>query len=136
MALDDRILDVGPEARVGKRRLPLFRQIISSTMTRRLRSFIHKIGHVAPRKLGDAELEARGRHEDDPSVLSFERQDHVQILQRVGRARVHEIADRGRSHHKAVVFEKISLIAFREVSSSVECSRNRVVVPHIAVLPP
>ena len=69
--------------------------------------------------LGDSELEARGRDEDDFLAPALQRQNHVEVLERVRRARVDEVADDGRARDEAVVFQEVGLVALGVVRTSV-----------------
>ena len=58
------VVGVRPEARVGEVGLPLGHQVVARAVRGRLGALVHKVRDVAPRELGDAELEAgRGREE-------------------------------------------------------------------------
>mmetsp|Transcript_17637 Transcript_17637/g.34415 ORF Transcript_17637/g.34415 Transcript_17637/m.34415 type:complete len:354 (-) Transcript_17637:1068-2129(-) len=80
--LDYRVLDVGPEAGVGEIGLPLGHQVVARAVRRRLRALVHEVGDVAPRELGDSELEPRGRHEQHVPFVGADGHYHVEVLKR------------------------------------------------------
>ena len=84
MLLDDRVLDVRPEARVREVGAPLSDQIVARAVRRSFGALVHKVRDVAPRELRDAELEARRRDEEGAPALGADRHDHVQVLERKG----------------------------------------------------
>mmetsp|Transcript_4265 Transcript_4265/g.11323 ORF Transcript_4265/g.11323 Transcript_4265/m.11323 type:complete len:325 (-) Transcript_4265:315-1289(-) len=128
MLLDDRVLDVRPEARVGEVGAPLGDEVVARAVGGGLGALVHEVGDVAPRKLGDAELETRRRHEEHLPVVGADRHDHVEVLEGEGGRRVDDRLDLVRLDEEAVVLDKVRLLALLEVVAAVEGAPQRVVV--------
>ncbi len=128
MLLDDGVLDVGPEARVGEVGLPLDLEIVARALRDGLGALVHKVRDIAPRKLGDAELEARRGDEEHLPAVGADGHDHVEVLEREGGARVDDGADLVRLDEEAVVLDKVGLLALLKVGAAVERLAERVVV--------
>mmetsp|Transcript_6994 Transcript_6994/g.17487 ORF Transcript_6994/g.17487 Transcript_6994/m.17487 type:complete len:446 (-) Transcript_6994:265-1602(-) len=128
--LDDRVLDVRPEARVGEVGLPLGHQVVARAVRGRLGALVHKVRDVAPRELGDAELEAgRGREEHLPA-LGADRHNHVDVLEGEARLGVDDGADLVRVDQEAMVLDEVCLRALLVVAAAVERAPQGMVVPH------
>mmetsp|Transcript_7014 Transcript_7014/g.18169 ORF Transcript_7014/g.18169 Transcript_7014/m.18169 type:complete len:294 (-) Transcript_7014:710-1591(-) len=126
--LYDRVLDVRPEARVWEVGLPLGHQIVARAVCRRLGPLIHEVRNVPPGELGDAELEARGGHEERAPLIRADGHDHVQVLERERRRRVDDGANLVGLDHEAMILDKLRLVTLLEVMAAVERAAQRVVV--------
>mmetsp|Transcript_7331 Transcript_7331/g.14667 ORF Transcript_7331/g.14667 Transcript_7331/m.14667 type:complete len:306 (-) Transcript_7331:325-1242(-) len=130
MLLDDRVLDVSPEASVGEVSLPLGHKVVACAVRRRLGSLVHEIGDVAPRELGHSELESRGGGEEHFPPLRADGHDHIDVLERETRLRVDDRRDLVRIDEETVVLDKLGLRPLLVVAAPVERAAEGVVMPH------